>query len=127
MTFKAGIPGWVWAGNPLNKENALPKTDIPKLRAAQVNQIQKDVVIVDVRVKKLHKTGYIKDSIKIPTGLISRRYNEIPSGKKIVLVDHAGKQVLIVGRFLKSKGYQDVKRLQGGIMGWKKLGLPLEK
>lgn len=126
-TFKAGIPGWVKAGYTLNKKNALPKTDIPSLKAKQLKEIVQDVLIVDIRVKKLYKMGCIKGSLKIPTGYFSQRYSEIPLDKKIVLVDHAGKQSLVIGRFLNQQGYKKVSRLQGGIMAWSRLGFPLEK
>ena len=126
-TFKAGIPGWVKAGYALDKTGALPKTDIPALKAEQIRAMGRDVSIVDIRVEKLYKMGCIKDSLKIPAGYISQRYSKIPTGKKIVLVDHAGKQSLVVGRFLNQQGYEDVSRLQGGIMAWSRLGFPLEK
>ena len=127
MVFRDGVPGWVKAGYSLSKKNALPKTKIPTVNADKLKSMLGDVEIVDIRTKSLYKMGWIKGSVKIPLGFLSKRYSEIPKGKKIVVVDHAGKQVLISARFLKSKGFGDVSRLQGGLMSWSRQGLSLEK
>jgi rhodanese-related sulfurtransferase len=126
-TFKEGIPGWVKEGFPLNKEHALPNSEVPSLNAGELKGLLGNVVILDIRGPILYKMGWIKGSQKIPLGQLSARVAEIPKGKGIVVVDHAGNQVLAAGRFLKSKGYEDVKRLQGGVMAWVSQGLNLDK
>lgn len=127
MVFKYGMPGWVQAGYTLNTINALPKSKIPTLTAAKLKEMLADVYIVDIRTKALYEMGWIRGSHKIPLGLLSKRYTELPKGKKVVVVDHAGKQVLMASRFLKSKGFDNVQRLQGGLMAWINQGYPLEK
>ena len=44
-----------------------------------------------------------------------------------MVIDHAGKQVLAAARFLKTKGFAQVERLEGGVMAWNAKGYPLEK
>lgn len=107
--------------------NALPKIKIPTLSVAQLKDRLGGVIVLDVRAKALYEMGSIKGSLKIPLGHLSQKYTEIPKDKKIVVVDHAGKQVLTAAKFLKSKGYENVHRLQGGTMAWINKGLPLEK
>jgi len=127
MTFEDGIPGWVKDGFPLNKEHALPGSEIPSLNAGEVKGLLGDAIILDIRPPSLYEMGWIKDSQKMPMSQLSGRFIEIQKGKKIVVVDHAGNEVLTAGRFLKSKGYEDVTRLQGGLMAWVNQGFPLEK
>jgi rhodanese-related sulfurtransferase len=125
MTFKGGIPAWVKAGFPLDKSSALPRARIPTIKPEQLNQRLGSVQIVDIRTAKLLKMGWLKDSLKISMGKLSQDYPQIPKGKPIVVVDHAGKQVLTACRFLKSKGFEDVSRLQGGLMAWNQKGFAL--
>ena len=125
MTFKGGIPAWVKAGFPLDKSSALPKERIPTIKPEQLNQRLGTVQIVDIRTKKLLKMGWLKDSLKISMGMLSENYTQIPKDKPVVVVDHAGKQVLTACRFLKTKGYTDVSRLQGGLMAWNQKGFAL--
>lgn len=126
MTFKGGIPAWVKAGYPLDKTGALEKVRIPSLKPEALKQRLGAVQIVDIRTKKLLKMGWLKDSLQISMGTLSKKFAQISKDKPIVVVDHAGKQVLTASRFLKSKGYGDVSRLQGGLMAWNQKGFTLE-
>ncbi|BBO91072.1 rhodanese-like domain-containing protein [Desulfosarcina ovata] len=126
ITFKGGVPAWVKAGFPLEQKGALAKTEIPTVNADALNGMLARVQIVDIRSPSLYAMGWIPSSKKIPLGLLSAEYADIPKDKPIVVVDHAGKQVLVAGRFLKSKGYDDVQRLQGGLMVWSRKGFALE-
>jgi rhodanese-related sulfurtransferase len=125
--FRDGIPAWVRAGYPLNTEKALPKIDIPSINTRQLKEIIDEVHVVDIRPESLYEMGWIAGSQKIPLTLFPQRYTEIPKEKTIVLIDHVAKQVLMAGRFLKTKGYEKVLRLQGGLMAWVSQGYPLEK
>jgi rhodanese-related sulfurtransferase len=127
MVFRNGIPGWVKAGYSLDKQKALPKSKVPTLNVKELKARLGNVLILDIRTPSLYKMGWIKGSVKIPLELLSKRFSALPGGKEIVVVDHAGKQVLAAGRFLKSKGYDKVYRLTGGLMAWVGQGFPLEK
>jgi rhodanese-related sulfurtransferase len=128
MLFREGIPAWVAAGYPLETGKALPKAEIPTLTPEQLQQKLGEYQVVDIRDASLwEEMGGIKGSLKIPLGLLSQRYSEIPKDKKVMLVDHTGKQVLAAGRFLKNQAYTDVSRLQGGMVAWTDAKLPVEK
>ena len=127
MTFKGGIPAWIKAGYSLDTTGSMPKTKIPSIGVDQLKEMMDKVTIVDIRAPKLYEMGWISGSIKIPMEMLSSEYGNIAKGKPIVVVDHLGKQVLSAGRFLMSKGYDNVQRLQGGLMTWSRKGYPLEK
>lgn len=127
MVFEAGIPGWINAGYPLNTQSALPKMSVSSITGTQLKNVLGDVVVLDIRTEKLYPMGRIQRSLLIPLALLSERYEEVPKGKRIVVVDHAGKQSLTAGRFLKVKGYKNVERLEGGLMAWIGKGYALEK
>ena len=125
--YRDGIPAWVKAGNTLDKQNALPKVDVATLSADKLMESAADFYVVDIRPSSLYKMGWIEGSSKIPMAALSAEYQKIPQDKAIVIQDHAGKQSLVAARFLKSKGYPEVSRLQGGLMAWTRKGYPLEK
>lgn len=88
----------------------------------------KKVAILDVRDRKDAASGRIAGSLNIVLEDIMARYSEVPKGRKVVIVDHAGKQTLITGRYLVKQGYTDVVRLDRGIkFGWVEAGYPLVK
>jgi hydroxyacylglutathione hydrolase len=120
--------GWKKAGLPLNKEKAIPWPEIPPLTALELQKKLEDAYILDIRPEDMYKEGHIKGSWNIPFHLISRRFQEIPTGKRIVIIDYLGNPAYIpIGWFLKSKGYNDVMMLKGGMNAWQQEGLPLEK
>ena len=125
--YRDGIPAWVKAGNVLEKKDALPKVEVPILSADELMGMVADVYVVDIRPEHMYNMGSIKGSSKIPMTKLSAEYTGIPKAEKIVFQDHTGKQALVAGRFLKSKGYPEVFRLQGGLMAWSRKGYPLEK
>lgn len=124
--FTEGIPGWVKAGYSLGAEKALPDIEISSLGARQLKELLDDVVVLDIRPRPIYQKARIRGSINIPLTLLSRRYTEVPRGRKVVAVDLNEKRVLMAARFLRSKGY-DALMLRGGVMGWAMQGLPLEK
>jgi rhodanese-related sulfurtransferase len=127
MTFKGGIPDWVKAGYPLEQKNMFAPVEIPTISVDELKGSSAGVQVLDVRDPSLYSMGWIAGSIKIPLAKLSAEYSTLAKDKPVVVVDHAGKQVLSSGRFLKSKGFGDVKRLQGGLMAWSEKGNPLEK
>jgi rhodanese-related sulfurtransferase len=89
---------------------------------------KENVLVLDVRDEEDLGAGRIAGSKAIAIELLDRRLGEVPTTKKVVLVDLHGKQTQIVGRFLASKGYRDVSRLDGGfVSGWLKAGLPVAR
>lgn len=127
MTFKGGIPDWVKAGYPLEQKNTIAPVEIPTISVDELKGSQTGVQVVDVRDPSLYDMGWITGGTKMPMAKLSTEYQTLVKDKPVVVVDHAGKQVLSAGRFLKSKGFTDVKRLQGGLMAWTEKGYPLEK
>jgi rhodanese-related sulfurtransferase len=125
--YRDGIPAWVKAGNTLEKKDALPKVEVPTLSANKLKASTADFYIVDIRPAHMYNMGWVSGSNKFPMGTLSAEYEAIPKTEKIVVLDHAGKQTLVAGRFLKSKGYPEVYRLQGGLMAWTRKGYPLQK
>jgi rhodanese-related sulfurtransferase len=126
--YSEGIPGWKKAGFALNKEKAIPRPEIPPLAPSQLQEKIEDAYLLDIRLEGLYKQGHIKGSRNIPIHLITRRFQEIPTGKRIIVIDLLGNPAWVpVGWFLKSKGYNDVMMLKGGMNAWQKEGLPLEK
>ena len=124
--YSAGYQGWLKAGLPLDQDIA--RSEILLLAPSQLSDTLGDSYLLDVRLEKSYQQGHIKGSHNIPSYQISRRLQEIPAGKKIVIISTIGNPEWVpIGWFLKSKGYNDVMMLRGGMSAWQKEGLPIEK
>jgi len=130
MVFRGGIPAWVKAGYPLKKTAKYPAVSIPTVSprdlAAQIKGGAK-LFLLDIRGPGMYAKAHLAGAVNIPLFQLHKRLSEIPKDRKIVLIDHAGKQTLTCGRFLKGNGYQNVVRLDGGLMAWMRAGLPVSK
>jgi rhodanese-related sulfurtransferase len=129
--YNEGIPEWVKRGYPANVKKVYPAIEIPIVSAAALKGMldgRQDVVVVDIRDDDDARSGRVPGSVHLEIELLDERLAELPHGKKLVLVDMHGKQTQLVGRFLASKGFRDVARLDGGFVGgWIKAGYPFAR
>ena len=124
--LKGGAAAWVAAGYPLEYEMALPRVPVSVVNAVQLLESLPEVVVLDIRPPTLQDIGRIKGSRNMPMEELSERYADLPRGKRIVVVDHMGNQVILAARFLGQKGF-DVQGLLGGMTAWVNEGYPVEK
>ena len=95
-----------------------------------VNLVNRNgAVVIDVRDKKDFGNGHIAGAMNIPFSSIDSRVGELESYKEkpIVLVCKMGQHAGSIGRKLKSQGFEDVRRLSGGMAEWGANGLPVVK
>jgi rhodanese-related sulfurtransferase len=83
-------------------------------------------VLVDIRPHEHFSKGHIGGSTNIDLEDLYEQFKSLPKDKKIVLIDHRGKLTLTTAKFLASRGYENVVRLDGGFNAWAKHGLPIE-
>lgn len=85
-----------------------------------------DFILLDVRLDIDVARYWIEAPQRQHVSLnqITERYNEIPLGKTLVVVDKNGKRAGLAARYLSAKGYKDLSVLSGGMIQWIKSGLP---
>ena len=95
-----------------------------------VNLVNREgAVIVDIRDKSDFGNGHISGAIHIPFSSIDQRASEIGSDKDkpVVLVCKMGQHSSAAGKKLKNLGFENVRRLSGGMQEWNASGLPVIK
>ena len=90
---------------------------------------REDAVVLDLRDGKDFGAGHIAGAINIPFSSIESRIGELESYKEkpIVLVCKMGQHSSGIGRKLKDKGYENIRRLSGGMAEWTASNLPVVK
>jgi len=129
--FRDGLPGWIKAGYETVTVEKLPKLEVAVITAIDLKKMMDegvDFVMVDVRKGINDDQFWIAYKNKFVTSLddLQAVAAEVPTGRKIVIVDLVGKRSNTAGRYLIMKGYTDVVKLSGGIEKWIKDGLPTE-
>ncbi|MEW6291237.1 MAG: rhodanese-like domain-containing protein [Thermodesulfobacteriota bacterium] len=126
MVYNDGLPDWAKNGYPVETHVDYPKTELPRLTPQEMQAQAASAVLLDIRGDEVKDVGRIKDAVSIPLDDMDEKFGTLPKGKKIIIFDHAGKQVSICGKFLTMKGYTDLAVMDGGILAWKRAGLPTE-
>lgn len=95
-----------------------------------VNLVNKEgAVIVDVRDAKDFGAGHIVGAVNIPSTSFETRSGELADfkDKPIVLVCKMGQHSSAIGRKLRAQGFENIRRLSGGMMEWTGNNLPVVK
>ena len=109
----------------------LPSVELPTVPPAEFKALlegSEKVYLMDIRDSEdLKATGTIKGATNIPLESLMARYQEIPKERKILLLDLAGAQTPIAGRYLVKQGYPKIVGLAGGAKAWAEAGFPVVK
>lgn len=95
-----------------------------------VNLVNREgAVIVDIRDIKDFGAGHIAGATNMPYGTFDSRMGELETFKEkpVVLVCKMGQHSGAIGRKLRSAGYENVRRLSGGMAEWSASNLPVVK
>ncbi|HIE88419.1 MAG: rhodanese-like domain-containing protein [bacterium] len=95
-----------------------------------VNLVNREgAVLVDIRDTKEYSSGHIAGAVSMPVSSIDARIGELESykDKPVVLVCKMGQHASAAGRKLKALGFENVRRLSGGMAEWTASSLPMVK
>jgi rhodanese-related sulfurtransferase len=102
---------------------------IPEIDPDWVAANRGKVNIVDVRGPEefAGALGRIEGSQCLPLDELRDRLEEIPRDRPVVTVCQSGKRSGMAAMILKQAGWEEVANIQGGMLEWHKLSLPLGK
>jgi len=84
------------------------------------------VLVLDVRQPAEWRHGHIRGSENVPLGHLKSRLATLPAGRTIVTVCASGHRSAAAARLLARAGH-DVENLKGGMLAWRRSGLPVAK
>ena len=95
-----------------------------------VNLVNREgAMLLDIRDSKDYSSGHIAGAVSMPVSSIDARIGELEShkDKPVVLVCKMGQHASATGRKLKALGFENVRRLSGGMTEWTASSLPVVK
>jgi rhodanese-related sulfurtransferase len=100
---------------------------LPELSPAWVAAHLNEVTILDVRSQEEVEgpDGRIEGSLVIPLPELGARRDELPTGRPLVVVCHAGSRSALATQQLIKAGHRQVANLHGGLSRWTDEGYPL--
>jgi rhodanese-related sulfurtransferase len=92
---------------------------------------KQDATIIDVRSVEQYAQGHLLRARNLPLKELADRISEIErlKGKPVIVTCDSGSggPSTSAAKVLKQHGFTDVSILEGGITGWRKADLPVEK
>ncbi|WP_432560386.1 MBL fold metallo-hydrolase [Granulicoccus sp. GXG6511] len=89
-----------------------------RLRLDQLERVQEDVQLIDIRNPGEVAEGMIDGARHIPLPQLPARASELESDKPVVLYCAGGWRSAVGASFLRSRGFSDVSDLLGGYNAW---------
>ena len=99
--------------------------NITPVELQQKLENKESVLVLDVRQPDEYShDGHIKGARLMPLGTLRSRMGELPSNTPIICVCRSGARSRTACELLQSQGFSDVSNMGGGMIGWKRSGLP---
>ena len=91
--------------------------------------LDKEPIIIDVRGEVMYSQGHLPGAKNIPLNKLGSNLENLPQDKNapILTVCNKGNASIKGMAFLRAVGYNNVKSINEGTLGWEEKGLPIEK
>jgi rhodanese-related sulfurtransferase len=85
--------------------------------------------LIDVRTPGEFQAGHVPGAINIPLQEFQQRVGELSAyrDKEVVLYCETGMRASHGGRWLESRGFEELRFLDGHMRAWREAGLPTER
>ena len=91
----------------------------------QLDDLPKNVKLIDVRTPAEVARGKISGSENLPLHVIPLKVDEFNNDETIIFYCQTGARSAQACAFMTSKGVDNVFNLRGGIVTWAQMGLPI--
>lgn len=104
---------------------AVVASNIDAQKAQRLIKERRDVFLLDVRTPGEYQQMRLANAHLIPIDQLTRRLNEIPQNRPVIVYCAVGSRSAQVFNYLARRGYQEVYNLDGGIYAWAQSGYPI--
>jgi rhodanese-related sulfurtransferase len=103
------------------------ETQVKNIAPEEARRLHEEgVPFIDVREVEEYAQARIPGASLLPLSEFMARYGEIPQDRPVVLYCRTGNRSWQAAAWLASLGYDQVLNLDGGIVRWYRLGLPVD-
>jgi len=102
-------------------------TDISQNDFIALQKSKADFVLLDVRSAEEYAQGHIKGAVNISHSEISRRMNELPVDKDIIMYCRSGRRVGVAANILAKNGFSKLFHISGDMNNWVNNKKPVTK
>jgi rhodanese-related sulfurtransferase len=115
---------------PFSKRPGVTATvvDVPTVDVKQAfARSKRGAKLVDVRSSGEFRSGHPKGALSVPPGLIKKDQTGLGRDDDLLVICLSGHRSPRQAKKLAEMGFTSVSNVHGGLMAWKKAGLPVKK
>jgi NADPH-dependent 2,4-dienoyl-CoA reductase/sulfur reductase-like enzyme/rhodanese-related sulfurtransferase len=118
--YSTAIDAIAHAANVIRNKLDGMANGLSPLKLKDKMELENDFILLDVRTKMEIEQQQFNDKRVnwIPLGALRERFNEIPKDKEVIIYCKTSLRAYEAQRILESKGFKNVKFLEGGIAFW---------
>lgn len=127
ITRRAALGALTFGAFAVSQAQTGPNPDSVTLEFARQELESGKAVVIDIREPQEHATGVAPGMQLLPMRQLAARLNEIPSDPKrpVLLICNTQNRSSATQKFLRDKGYTNVRFVQGGMSEWSRRAWPL--
>jgi rhodanese-related sulfurtransferase len=88
---------------------------------------RRGAVLIDVREAREWRGGHAPGARHLPLSRLYRESPHFPSDREIHVICASGHRSQVAARLLRTAGCETVVSVQGGMAGWRRAGLPIDR
>ena len=113
---------------PLIQSRISPVKDVGNAEATLLVN-RRNAIFLDVREPKEYTDGHLPNAVHIPLSQLDARAGELAklTARPVVAYCESGRRSRSAASALTRAGFKEIYSLHGGMFGWKKDGLPVER
>lgn len=97
--------------------------DIPQIDVTTLDEMRRggrEVVVLDVREDWERQICRVDPSIDVPMAAVPQAVDDLPRDRPLVVMCHHGVRSLQAAMWLRTRGFDNVVNLAGGIDAWRR-------
>jgi len=119
--LKGGLTAWKRSGYEVESVNRIPRVLGSALKPANLKRwlnLVPAALIIDLRSPSAYRSNHITGALNMPLFLLHRTYQDLPWDRPLLVIDADGSRSFLAASYLRRKGFENVRRLEGGMAAW---------
>jgi hydroxyacylglutathione hydrolase len=119
--LKGGLTAWKRAGYETESVNRIPRVLGPALKPVDLKawlNTAPAALMIDLRSPAAYRSHHIAGAVNMPLASLHRTYQDLPQDRPLLVIDVDGSRSFLAASYLQRKGFENVRRLEGGMAAW---------
>lgn len=119
--LKGGLTAWKRAGYEVESVGRIPRVPGAAVKPGNLKSwlnTASAALMIDLRSPAAYQSYHITGAVNMPLVSLHRTYQDLPLDRPLLVVDADGSRSFLAVSYLRRKGLDNVRHLEGGMAAW---------